>query len=265
MYFQMLYGRQKYMYSLGIDSGSSGTKAVLFDGKNIAAKQILPTGANPKQTIEKIYQNFADYNIGYIISTGYGRNLLEQADKRITEITCHARGAAFLHPQTGKIIDIGGQDSKVIELNADLQVEDFLMNDKCAAGTGRFIENVLHKVEQPLANLDQFTEGKTPIKINSMCAVFAESEIISLLAQGNDPGDIVLGVIDSVCQRVASFARQLKNNSGDIFFSGGLAKSKVFHKRLENYLKEPVFTHELSQYAGAIGAAVIAYEKMTAK
>lgn len=251
------------MLSLGIDSGSSGTKAILFNGESIVEKKVVPTGANPTKTICQIYSDFSlDNNIGYVVTTGYGRNLLQQANKKITEITCHARGAAFLHQKTRKVIDVGGQDSKVIELNQKLQVEDFLMNDKCAAGTGRFIEMMMQKVEQPLQNIDIFTKGRNPVEINSMCAVFAESEIISLLAQGKEPGDIVLGVIESVCKRVASFSKQLKNNSGDIFFSGGLAKSKVFKEALERHLQEKIYIHELSQYAGAIGAAIIAYEKL---
>ncbi len=250
------------MYSLGIDSGSSGTKAILFDGKQIAEKAVLPTGANPQQTMKQLYQTFSQKEIGYIITTGYGRNLLAQADKRITEITCHARGAAFLHPTARKIIDVGGQDSKVIALNAQGQVEDFLMNDKCAAGTGRFIEMMMQKMEQPLSEIDQFTANHHPVEINSMCAVFAESEVIGLLAQGKDPGDILLGVIESICKRVASFSAQLKNIQGDIFLSGGLAKSQIVKTTLEKYLKTPIYTHPLSQYAGAIGAAILAYENI---
>ncbi|MGI5824541.1 MAG: acyl-CoA dehydratase activase [Bacillota bacterium] len=253
------------MLTLGIDSGSSCTKAVVFDGKSIIESKIMPTGANPQNTIDLIYQQFTKDKIDYIITTGYGRNLLSQADKKITEITCHARGAAFLNPETTKIIDIGGQDSKVIALNRNLQVEDFLMNDKCAAGTGRFIEMMMNKLEQPLDNIDAFAANHQPVEINSMCAVFAESEIISLLAQGADPGDIVLGVIESICKRVASFSRQLENSGGSIFLSGGLAKSMVFRKTMEKHLQQKIYTHELSQYAGAIGAAIIAHEKIALK
>jgi predicted CoA-substrate-specific enzyme activase len=250
------------MLSLGIDSGSTTTKAILFDGNTIVEKKLISTSANPKKSIQEIYDSFNSNEIGYVITTGYGRDLLDKADKKITEITCHARGASFLHPNTTKVIDVGGQDSKVILLNTEHHVEDFLMNDKCAAGTGRFIEMMMQKVEQPLEVLDSFTKNCTPVEISSMCAVFAESEIVSLLAQGKKPGDIVLGVIESICRRVSIFSQKLNATSGDIFFSGGLASSSIFKETLEKYLKCPVYTHELSQYAGAIGAAIIAYERL---
>ncbi|KIR01395.1 Benzoyl-CoA reductase subunit BadG [Lachnospiraceae bacterium TWA4] len=250
------------MFSLGIDSGSTTTKAVLFDGSDIVETKLISTSANPKKAIQTMYEQFDNEEIGYVITTGYGRNLLENADKKVTEITCHARGAKFLHPQTTKIIDVGGQDSKVIVLNSDHQVEDFLMNDKCAAGTGRFIEMMMQKVEQPLDSIDDFAKGCTPIEINSMCAVFAESEVISLLAQDKNPGDIVMGVIESISRRVSIFSQKLTGADGDIFFSGGLAGSTIFKQTLEKYLKCEIYTHELSQYAGAIGAALIAYEQL---
>lgn len=221
-----------------------------------------PTGASPQKVIQSVYDTYYTDEIGYVIATGYGRDLLSQADKRMTEITCHAKGAAFLHPNTAMVIDVGGQDSKVIVMDKEHQVTDFLMNDKCAAGTGRFIEMMMQKVEQPLDKIDQFTEGKTPVEISSMCAVFAESEIVSHLARGEQPGDIALGVIHSICRRIAVFSQKLEHSEGDIFFSGGLAYSSVFHRTLEHYLKFEIYTHPLSQYAGAIGAAVLAYEKM---
>ncbi len=250
------------MLSLGIDSGSTTTKAVLFDGNEIVDKKLIPTSANPQKSIKKIYDSFANDDIAYVVTTGYGRNLLNEADKKITEITCHAKGASYLHPNTTKVIDVGGQDSKVIALNSDHQVEDFLMNDKCAAGTGRFIEMMMQKVEQPLEVLDTFTIGCTPVEISSMCAVFAESEIVSLLAQGKKPGDIVLGVIQSISRRISIFSQKLDSAKGDIFFTGGLAGFTIFKETLESYLKCEIITHELSQYAGAIGAAIIAYERI---
>ena len=225
------------MLSLGIDSGSTTTKAVLFDGNEIVEKKLIPTSANPQKSIKKIYDSFANDDIAYVVTTGYGRNLLNEADKKITEITCHAKGASYLHPNTTKVIDVGGQDSKVIALNSDHQVEDFLMNDKCAAGTGRFIEMMMQKVEQPLEVLDTFTIGCTPVEISSMCAVFAESEIVSLLAQGKKPGDIVLGVIQSISRRISIFSQKLDSAKGDIFFTGGLAGFTIFKETLENYLK----------------------------
>ena len=228
------------MLTLGIDSGSTTTKGALFDGTQIVKTAILPTSANPKDSICNLYEMLYNDDVAYTVSTGYGRALLEQADKQITEITCHARGAAFLNPNVRAV---------------------FIMNDKCAAGTGRFIEVMMRILEEDINNIDRFVEGHQPINITSMCTVFAESEIISLLAKGADKGDIALGIINSICRRTSFFAQKL-NLSGDIFFSGGLAQFEIFRSTLEGYLKIPVHTSPLSQFAGAIGAAVIGYNKV---
>ena len=249
------------MLTLGIDSGSTTTKGVLFDGEKIVRTQILPTSANPKESICRLYDILYTEDVAYTVSTGYGRALLDQADKQITEITCHARGAAFLNPNVRAVVDIGGQDCKAVLLDNGLNVVDFIMNDKCAAGTGRFIEVMMRILEEDIKNIDSFVEGHQPINITSMCTVFAESEIVSLLAKGADKGDIALGIINSICRRTSFFAQKL-NLSGDIFFSGGLAQFEIFRSTLESYLKIPVHTSPLSQYAGAIGAAVIGYNKV---
>ena len=249
------------MLTLGIDSGSTTTKGALFDGTQIVKTAILPTSANPKDSICNLYEMLYNDDVAYTVSTGYGRALLEQADKQITEITCHARGAAFLNPNVRAVVDIGGQDCKAILLDNGLNVVDFIMNDKCAAGTGRFIEVMMRILEEDINNIDRFVEGHQPINITSMCTVFAESEIISLLAKGADKGDIALGIINSICRRTSFFAQKL-NLSGDIFFSGGLAQFEIVRSTLEGYLKIPVHTSPLSQFAGAIGAAVIGYNKV---
>nr|WP_187143920.1 acyl-CoA dehydratase activase [Lactonifactor longoviformis] len=249
------------MYSLGIDSGSTTTKGVLYDGKNVLRMEMIPTTACPQQSIRQIYEALWSENVGYTVTTGYGRELLTEADKKVTEITCHARGAAFLNPGIGAVVDIGGQDSKAILLDRDLNVIDFLMNDKCAAGTGRFVEVMMRTLERPVAEMDDFVAGCKPLNISSMCTVFAESEIVSLLAKGENPGDIALGVIHSVCRRTAIFAQRLKLE-GDIFFSGGLSRFRIFSEVLEQYLNRPVYTSPAAQYAGALGAAVIGYRKL---
>ena len=186
------------MLSLGIDSGSTTTKGVLFDGEKIVRTAMLPTSANPKDSIHRLYQTLYTEEVGYTVSTGYGRALLDQADKQITEITCHARGAAFLNPTIRAVVDIGGQDCKAVLLDNGLNVVDFIMNDKCAAGTGRFIEVMMRILEEDIKTIDTFVEGHQPINITSMCTVFAESEIVSLLAKGADKGDIALGIINSI-------------------------------------------------------------------
>lgn len=248
-------------YSLGIDSGSTTTKGVLFDGEKVVRKMIIKTSAKPRESIYKIYNELYSEDVKYTVSTGYGRNLLKEANKNVTEITCHAQGAAFLNPSIRSVIDIGGQDSKVILLDNSLNVVDFLMNDKCAAGTGRFVEVMMRILEEDMENIDSFVEDKTPVNISSMCTVFAESEIIGLLAKDVDRGDIALGIIDSICKRTANFARRLQLE-GDIFFSGGLAYSEIFRQILEGYINKKIITNPMSQYAGAIGASVIGYRKI---
>ncbi|WP_024614507.1 acyl-CoA dehydratase activase [Clostridium sp. Ade.TY] len=248
-------------YTLGIDSGSTTTKGVLFDGNEIVETLIIRTAAKPKESIYKVFDKLYSENVQYVVTTGYGRNLLKEADKKVTEITCHARGAVFLNPDIRAVIDIGGQDSKAILLDRSLNVIDFLMNDKCAAGTGRFMDVMMRILEEDINNIDEFVIDKTPVNISSMCTVFAESEIISLLANDVDRGDIALGVIHSISKRTANFANKL-NLEGDIFFSGGLANSKVFKDTLKSYLNKNVYTDKLSQFVGAIGAAVIGWNKI---
>lgn len=247
-------------YGLGIDSGSTMTKGVLFDGEKIVKSVILPTSANPAKSLDQVYRSLFCQDVIFTVSTGYGRDLLREADQKITEITCHAKGASFLDQDVRAVIDIGGQDCKVILLDRFLNVNDFLMNDKCAAGTGRFIEMMLRTLEQNPKNLDSFVQGAMPVQMTSMCTVFAESEMVSLLAKGEKPENIALGMIHSICKRTANFALKLPIE-GKVFFSGGLARYEIFKKTLEEYLQIPVVSNENAQLAGAIGAAVLAYKK----
>src|SRR5665648_229503 len=245
------------MIFIGIDSGSTTTKGVAIEGNTIINKILLPTGFNPKQTVEEVYRVLKkEREDFYTITTGYGRKLLPQSDKSLTEITCHARGAAYLCSQAKVVVDIGGQDSKVITMDDQFNVTDFLMNDKCAAGTGRFIEVMMRILQKDLVELDDFIKDETPVPINSMCAVFAESEVIGLLGTGESPQAVAMGVVDSICRRTANFSHRV-HIDGPIFFSGGLAQSKIIRKTLEKHLGVPVYTHQMSQYAGAIGAALM--------
>lgn len=254
------------MWSIGIDSGSSTTKGVLFDGQNIIDQKIVLTGANPKRTMEEIHgylkERAVDHDKSiYTVTTGYGRDLLSASDKKVTEITCHGLGAAFLQKDVRTVIDIGGQDSKVILLDRDGNVCDFLMNDKCAAGTGRFVEVIMRLLHQDLCDLDTYVHEASPTKISSMCTVFAESEVVGLLAQDVAGSSIASGVIHSICERTTTFARRLPLE-GKVFFSGGLAQSNFFKSCIETYLKLDVKVDPNSQFAGAIGAAVIGYKKI---
>lgn len=256
------------MLTIGIDSGSTATKGVLFDGERILDHVLIPTTARPRESMEKIYHRLFHPEAGMVVTTGYGRNLFDKADKRITEITCHGRGAAFLIQREIKgvvpdgVIDIGGQDSKAIRLRNGKEVSDFLMNDKCAAGTGRFLEVMMRLLGESMENLDALTKEKEMVPISSMCTVFAESEVISLLAQEKDTGSIALGIVHSICKRTANFAGSLGLKDG-VFLTGGLAGYEIFRKTLEEYLGLPVFTDDMAQYAGAIGAAVLGYEQKT--
>jgi len=249
------------MLSIGIDSGSATTKGVLFDGENIIEKILVPTGANPRKTIQQVHENLSKEEKIFTVTTGYGRNLLNGSDKSVTEITCHGKGAAFLDENIRTVIDIGGQDSKVILLDRNRNILDFLMNDKCAAGTGRFMEVITRILQQDLCELDDYVVGHEPIKISSMCTVFAESEVVSLLAEDVSGASVAQGVVHSICDRTAVFSRRLPIE-GKVFFSGGLAQLKVMQSTLEDKLGLDVVTHELSQFTGAIGAAVIGHDKL---
>ena len=256
-------------YAIGIDIGSTCAKtAVLAADGSFALLSARPTGWSSVDTAESIR---ADLEAAHFspeacpcVATGYGRVAVPYAGKSITEITCHGAGAAFLCPGCDTVIDIGGQDSKVILLDpAGGQVKDFLMNDKCAAGTGRFLEMTMSRVGSDITSIDTFVEGAEPVTINSMCAVFAESEIIGLLAQETPPGSIALGCIYSICRRTAIFAQKLAPENPKVFFSGGLAQSQVVREVLARYLGvESVTAHPLCQYNGAIGAAVLGWKRV---
>ena len=251
------------MLSLGIDSGSTMTKGVLFDGTSVTSCRMESTAMNPGKVLRELYAKMHSDETGIVVTTGYGRELLKEADKKITEITCHGAGAAYLCPGCEAVIDIGGQDCKVILLDGHGQITDFLMNDKCAAGTGRFMEMIMARIGSDISHLDEFVAGCTPVPINSMCAVFAESEIVGLLAQEKNPGDIVLGCVHSICRRTAVFAQKLAHENSRIFFSGGLAQSEIMRETLGHYMKaKNMYTDPLAQYTGAIGAAVLGYRRM---
>lgn len=247
------------MYSIGIDSGSTTTKGVLFKDDQLIKKVLLSTGANPRRTIEEVY-NLLYIENAFVVTTGYGRALLKASDKQVTEITCHGQGAAYLDKSISAVIDIGGQDSKVILLDQNLHVKDFLMNDKCAAGTGRFIEVITRLLQEDLSDFDDFVKDAESIKISSMCTVFAESEVISLLAQDVAAPSIAKGVVDAISKRTASFANRLPIE-GKVFFSGGLAQIESIRSAIAHHLGLEVVTHQDAQFVGAIGAAVIARQK----
>lgn len=252
------------MYSVGIDVGSVAAKAVVFDGEKIVAKEIIPTGWSPKESGEKLFEMVASMarveknDVKSIVGTGYGRVALPFIDRKVTEITCHGKGAHFIDSNIRTVIDIGGQDSKVIKLDEKGNIIDFLMNDKCAAGTGRFLQVMAHALEIDVSELSQIGEGATPETISSMCTVFAESEVISLMASGASKEGIAAGLLQSVCSKTYTLVSKV-GVQNKVFFSGGVSKNYLLREFLSKKLGVEVFSSELSQYLGAIGAAVIGY------
>ena len=247
----------------GVDVGSVAAKAVIFDPRSLSllGKAVLPSGWNAREAGEKVLAAACAAAGGArptrVVGTGYGRVCLPCADKVVTEITCHARGAVHLFPRTGVVLDIGGQDSKVIGTAPDGGVQDFVMNDKCAAGTGRFLQVLSGILGMELAELGEAAGRGKPASISSMCAVFEETEIIGLLARGTPPADIAAGVFHSIARRMRSLAARVPLR-GECTFTGGLASSPSFGKLLSEELGMPVNVPEHPQFVGAIGAALIA-------
>ncbi len=251
------------MISVGIDAGAATTKAVLLCEKEIAGYTIIPTGFDFIKAGEAAYREVlskcgtSESEVEKILATGYGRSSIGFADKTISEITAHARGVSYLIPTAHTIIDIGGQDSKVI-ITENGKVVDFLMNDRCAAGTGKFLEYTAKALEISLDELGILSQvSKNPAKISSMCTVFAESEIISLRAQKTKKEDIAAGIIESIILRTSAMIKKL-GIKPEVAFVGGVAKNpgvvKAFEKALDIKIKLP----EETQITGALGAALLA-------
>ena len=277
------------MYVAGIDVGSVAAKAVVLEvqpllaqiGPRVAGRAVLPTGWNTaeagKLALEKACAQAAIERpeLQRVTATGYGRIALPFADKAVTEISCHARGAAHLFAQAGLVLDIGGQDSKVISLEMPREadatnpgavnpgvarpgaVRDFLMNDKCAAGTGRFLQVLSGILNMPLDELGRAASTGNPVAISSMCAVFAETEIVGLLARSTPPQDIAAGVFRSIARRMCALARRIPMQ-GQCVFTGGLATSPAFAAILADELGMTVNVPDDPQTVGALGAALIA-------
>ncbi len=252
------------MYSVGIDSGSVATKGVLFDGSNIVKKIIIPTGWSPKcaslEVYNKLTKDIEKSDIKKVIGTGYGRVSMDFADKKVTEITCHAKGVHFLNNNIKTILDIGGQDSKVINLDNDGNVSNFIMNDKCAAGTGRFLQVTSNLLGTDVGSIDDLAKGAEPEIISSMCTVFAESEIISLLAKSVSKESIAAGILQSISNRSKSMLSRI-DILDEIAFTGGVAKCSVLVNMIEESLNKKIYIAEDTQIIGALGAAIIGYKK----
>lgn len=255
------------IFTLGIDIGSTSSKCVMLkNGKVIVGEGVVNLGAGTKgadQVIEQVIEQsgvkFEDIDV--IVSTGYGRNSYEGAKKTMSELSCHAKGGTFIFGKVGTIIDIGGQDIKVLKLNPNGQLTNFLMNDKCAAGTGRFLEvmsGVLDVKLEELGELDKKSTEKTPI--SSTCTVFAESEVISCMAKKIPIPNIIRGIHASVATRVAGLAKR-GGLSQPVAMTGGVTKNSGIVRALSEELDCEIKISPDSQMAGAIGAALYAYEE----
>jgi predicted CoA-substrate-specific enzyme activase len=245
---------------IGIDIGSTASKVTVFDDERIKFNLLMPTGWNSVETSKKIksslIENGIDLEHSKIIATGYGRVAVPYADKTITEITCHAKGAYYLAKEDLTVIDIGGQDTKIITVQNG-NVSNFTMNDKCAAGTGRFIELMANTLNLTIEDLSKLALEGEDIKINSMCTVFAESEVISLIANGTKREDIARGVLNSIINRIKGMLNK-HGLIGTIYLTGGLCELNPFVELLSKELGEEVKTSPMARFAGSIGGALLA-------
>ncbi|WP_024469258.1 acyl-CoA dehydratase activase [Treponema pedis] len=248
------------MYYAGIDIGSTASKTVIMDGtkQNILYKKILPSGWNSKETGLTIFDWIKETLNGAqvtITATGYGRISVPFADKTVTEITCHGKGAYFLCKKDLTVIDIGGQDTKIIILKNG-NVTDFIMNDKCSAGTGKFLEIMANRLGVSLEEMFTLASKGKDINLSSTCTVFAESEVISLIGKGTPREDIAMGVINQIVSKVISLVNR-KPLSENYFLTGGFGGSTFVINEIEKKLKKKVFSDKLSVYAGALGACLL--------
>ena len=255
------------IYTLGIDIGSTASKCVMLaDGKDIVAKSLIPVGAGtsgPQRAIDEVLSAAGKKreDMAYVLATGYGRNsLMNYADKQMSELSCHAKGAHFLFPEVHTVIDIGGQDVKVLEIENGVMT-NFAMNDTCAAGTGRFLDVMARVLEVDVKDLGRLGAMSTKyVGISSTCTVFAESEVISQLAMGTDKCDIINGIHRSVAGRVAGLAHRIGVRD-QVVMTGGVAQNQGIVKALQDELGHEIHTSPLTQYNGALGAALFAFGK----
>ena len=256
------------MLFAGIDVGSLSAKVILMDeSKRVVAQAITLTGANSAKAAERVFAEAlagagaVRSDAAWVVSTGYGRDRIPFAHKRVTEITCHARGAVALFPGTRTVIDIGGQDSKVIRVDPTGRVQSFQMNDKCAAGTGRFIEVMARALEVELEEMGPLSlQSRNRVAVSSVCTVFAESEVVSLIASGAERQDIIRGIHGAIADRTRSLAGRV-GVEPEVTMTGGVAKNAGVVAELSARLGLPLNLPAEPQTAGALGAALLAWEQ----
>ena len=256
------------MYTLGIDIGSTTSKcAVIKDGKELVAHSLQTGGLGtdgPEEAMAQLWQScgLTRQDMACAFVTGYGRKNYEGADGEISELTAHALGGRFVFPDLRTVIDIGGQDAKVIALSPSGKMVNFVMNDKCAAGTGRFLDVMASILRLDVDALDtEAAKATAPAAISSTCTVFAESEVISQLANGVKRPDLVAGICQSVATRVASLARRA-GIVERVCMSGGVARNEAVRRYMAQALDAEISYDPLAQYFGAIGAALYAWKQI---
>ena len=248
------------MFYIGIDIGSTAAKVAVFDEENLQESFVMPTGWSSVETAKAIKERLDLLGINEenskMVATGYGRVSVPYANKTLTEITCHGKGAVYLSNSDCTVIDIGGQDTKVITVEKGM-ITNFIMNDKCSAGTGRFLEIMGNTLGMDINSLCELASQGSGVTISSMCTVFAESEVISLIGRGEKKEDIAYAVVDSIISKVSSLCGK-HSEASNYFLTGGLSGNSYILSSLSEKLGKEVDTNELGRYAGAIGAALMA-------
>ena len=259
------------IFGAGVDVGSTQTKAVILDeSRRIVARSLISTGANVTRAGENAFveacgeAGLPREAVGYVVGTGYGRYKVTFGDTQITEITCHGRGAQSVFAATRTVIDMGGQDTKVIKVGPDGSVVDFSMNDKCAAGTGRFLSAAADVTGVGLDEIGPLSlEAKSPVRLTSVCTVFVESDIMSYLAQRKTIEDILGGVHKAIATRTMSLVRRVGVEE-EVTFTGGVSRNIGMVRALEAVLGVPINVSDEGHFIGALGAALFALERAQA-
>ncbi|MFC1531163.1 acyl-CoA dehydratase activase [Gemmatimonadota bacterium] len=258
-------------YAAGVDVGSTQTKAVVInEDREIVARALTDTGANVMRAAESAFEEalqtsgIRQEEVEYVVGTGYGRYKVTFGNTQVTEISCHGRGAVQMFPGTRTVVDMGGQDTKAISVSADGEIVDFCMNDKCAAGTGRFLGAASSALDIPLEELGPTAlRGERPVKISTTCTVFAESEVLSWLGKGKKIEDILLGVHKSIARRSAGLLRRVGVHD-EVTFTGGVARNVAMVDTLNERLELKVNVSEESHFMGALGAALFGLDHILA-
>ena len=259
------------LIAAGVDVGSTQTKAVLIDAsRRIAGRALIDTGGHVSKAAERVFDEALRNagrrrdDVAYVIGTGYGRFKVSFGDDQITEISCHAKGAVFLFPGTRTVIDMGGQDAKGVRVGAGGEVEDFVMNDKCAAGTGRFLSNSAETLGLSLDAIGEISlRAARPVRLSTVCSVFVESDIMAYLAQGQKVEDILAGVHSAIAARTIALVRRV-GIEPEVTFTGGVSRNNGMVRALESKLGLPLNVSPDSQFVGALGAALWALERVQA-